>query len=504
MKLVRVAIVAMTIVASTITSAFAVKLDEMSLDRWAKLREAERYQLNIAEKYYRESNWKVAADEYEKFLSLYEKSEGAPYAQLKWSICQANLRKLNTAIKDGYQSVIDYWPDSPEAVGASYLIGKSYKEMGEVAAAKKAYGAVLTKHPKELVAVLARLDMADMARVEGDKDRQMSLLKDLSFNTPRDGDAARHCVEASRQLATMQFEAGSFAEGYKALESTYKEPELSFWVWYFIRSPLQTLTGAPETKDRGNKMADAAVAYEKGLVPASLTDDAAKARGKQVIGFAAEILAYAAGRGDEVGKIYDHALQTFGNEDEILMKQAQWLKSVGRRDDARRSFGKMKDQIEGQWQIAYSYREENKWDQAIQLIQELLTKDAAHANRWQWQLGDFYQHAGKYTEAIATYRQCDNFPDNIERMAGCHRALKQFREALVLYQQVAGSAEQRAPEAVLQIAYTYEQAGQKETAIQSFQQVCKKFPKSDQASRAHAHLQNQYKITATLGGTKGE
>ena len=48
----------------------------MALDRWAKLREAERYQLNIAEKYYREQQWKVAADEYEKFLKLYDKGAG--------------------------------------------------------------------------------------------------------------------------------------------------------------------------------------------------------------------------------------------------------------------------------------------------------------------------------------------------------------------------------------------------------------------------------------------
>ena len=65
------------------------KLEEMSLERWAKLRETERYQLNIAEKYYREQNWPVAAGEYEKFITLYETSEGAPYAQLKWSHCQA-------------------------------------------------------------------------------------------------------------------------------------------------------------------------------------------------------------------------------------------------------------------------------------------------------------------------------------------------------------------------------------------------------------------------------
>jgi len=99
--------------------AVAAKLDEMSLERWAKLREVERYQLQIAEKYYREKNWKVALAEYEKYLTLYERGEAGSYAQLKWSICQVQLRKANTAIKEGFQSVIDYWPDSPDAVASA-------------------------------------------------------------------------------------------------------------------------------------------------------------------------------------------------------------------------------------------------------------------------------------------------------------------------------------------------------------------------------------------------
>ena len=85
----------------------AAKLDEMSLERWAKLREVERYQLQIAEDYYRKKDWKVAAAEYEKYLTLYERSGAASYAQLKWSLCQLQLRKANTAIKEGFQSVID-------------------------------------------------------------------------------------------------------------------------------------------------------------------------------------------------------------------------------------------------------------------------------------------------------------------------------------------------------------------------------------------------------------
>ena len=91
----------------------AGKLDQMSLKRWAKLCEVERYQLQIAEDYYTKKDWKVAGAEYEKYLTLYERSEAAPYAQLKWSLCRVKLRKANTAIKEGFQSLLDYWPESP-------------------------------------------------------------------------------------------------------------------------------------------------------------------------------------------------------------------------------------------------------------------------------------------------------------------------------------------------------------------------------------------------------
>src|SRR5690348_4573716 len=119
------------------------KLDEMSLDRWAKLTEVQRYQLNIAEKYYRESKWKIASDEYEGYVAKYQYTDGGSFAHLKWSLCQVKLEKLNSAVRDGFQTVIDVWPDSPEAVASSYLLGKTYKAMGDLGPAKEAYAKVL-------------------------------------------------------------------------------------------------------------------------------------------------------------------------------------------------------------------------------------------------------------------------------------------------------------------------------------------------------------------------
>src|SRR5262245_60981736 len=207
-------------------TASAGPLDEMALDRWSKLREAERFQLQIAEKFYRDSQWKVAADEYEKFLRLYEKSEGAPYAQLKWSLCQVHLRKQNTAIKDGFQSVLDYYPESPEPITSALLIGRTHKEMGDTRAATKAYATVLSSSPRHLAAVLARVDLADIALKENDLPRRATLLKELTYDVERKGPAAVECVAASRQLAQHCFSSGEFNEGLREVASTTQEDDM--------------------------------------------------------------------------------------------------------------------------------------------------------------------------------------------------------------------------------------------------------------------------------------
>ena len=47
------------------------------------------------------ANWLTASSEYEKFMELYEKSTGAPFAQLKWSLAQVKLRKQKHGDQEG-------------------------------------------------------------------------------------------------------------------------------------------------------------------------------------------------------------------------------------------------------------------------------------------------------------------------------------------------------------------------------------------------------------------
>jgi len=510
----------------------------MSLDRWAKLREVERYQLQIAEKYYREKNWKVALAEYEKYLTLYERGEGGSYAQLKWSLCQVELRKANTAIKEGFQSVIDYWPDSPDAVAAAYYIGRTYKDMGQVSKAKKAYRDVLEEHVKHLAAVHAIVDLIEIAGVERDLDTQVDLWKKLTFDSPRTRQSQYLCDDASRKLGAHYFSLVAFDDGVKALATTYAENTLPAEVASRVRGPLSKLAADTDTQTKGEKLASQAVAYFREKMPSNTSDPEQKALARQFWFHIADV--YAAARLDtKVNDTYSQILKTFGTDDETLGRLAAWHKSGRRYEDARRTYRRFRDRIEGLNQVAISYREEHKHEPAVTTYRELLGRDPENKVRWTSEIASTYHQAQKYKEAATTYqelinldpdnaeswryrvatvyrdgaqfkeaigwyRQCTNFPTNYREMAYCHRRLKQYREALMLYAQVAGGDERSAPWAMLQIAYTQEEAGQKEQAIKAFQQVCRRFPKDSHASRAHAHLQNKYNISITLGGAKDE
>jgi len=480
------------------------RFEQISIDAFSKLREVERYQLKVAEKYYLKSDWKVAASEYEKFLRLYERSSGAAYAQLMWSRCIAHQRHVNTAIKDGYQSVIDYWPDSPEAISSAYLIGRSYKNIGELKPAKKAFAKVLEKHPDHLVAVLSKWDLMDIAKIENDDEKRQALLEDLAFKTKRNKENSSYCSRAAMEVADQRFYRAEFDEAVKAMETTYKKgSSLTYRIYERARRPINHLTGQDGKKSAGYKMADRVISLLQQEIPSDQKEEAAKKKAKQIWYQIADVHGYAR-RDAEVLKTYERMGKMFGQTDDILGSMASWYKGHKQRDRAREIYGRFKDQIKGQSSIAYMWREDGKYDNAIAIYQNLMKQDADHADNWQWQIADCYKASKRYKEAINTYRQCDRFPSNYQNMAWCHRRLKQHREALVLYNQIMGGHPSSASWALLEIARTYEEAGNKPNAIKMFQQVCKRFPKSGQASTAHAHLQLKYKITVTLGGAKDE
>jgi tetratricopeptide (TPR) repeat protein len=523
--------------------AHAGPLDEMSLDRWAKLKEAERFQLTAAERLYRESQWKAAADEYEKFLKLYEKSEGAPFAQLKWSHCQVQLRKQNTAIKDGYQTLLDYFPDSPEAPIAGLLIGRTYRDIGDVKPAKKAYAKVVSAHPKHFAAVMARLDLVEIAAKENDEATRANLLRQLTYDVERKGATVEPCVAAARQYAQLTFRTGNFDEGLKALATTCSEADLPVHLMHPSLGALpqiaHALTGDMNeaVKKLGEKLADAGSAWLKAQATAALKDEKTRPQGVAAWYAVAELRRQAR-QPDKQKAVYEEMLATLGADDVTLGHLAQWYKDNKQMDAARATYARFKDTAEGQGQIAMSFRQETprqtdkavaiyrqlaadaktaaRWlteaamayreggkpDLAIAIYRELLTSDAKNADGYAVAVADTLYHAGRWKECIAAYRGTNNFPANYQHMAAANRQLKQYDEAITLYRQIIAGSAPHASWALLQIAYTQEEAGKKEDAIKTLKLICDKHPKTSEGSTAHTRLNDVYKIPVTLGGAK--
>jgi len=509
------------------------KLDKMDLDRWAKLREVERYQLQMAERFYKSGDWKAASSEFEKFVTLYEQSEGASFAQLKWGICQTRLRQANTAIKDGFQTVIDYWPDSPDAVIAQYLIGRTYKEMGQIEKATQAYSLVIQHHASEAIGVLTLADLLDIAKSQNDVTASAGYLKTLTFDVNRTADTVRLCEQSAQQYARLCFERAAMAEGAEALATNGAGAQLLQQVASEAGVVINRMAADETAPSKTLKMAEDAAEWCQTQMPEALTNDDQKQLAEQVLLAMADLFA-AAGQEDRVISLYRQIVARCGESDTLRRHQGAWYVRIGQFEHAARIYHEFDDTAEGLGCLALSYREREvpdaavrvylelasldpdrrshwmaqigttrreagQFTEAVKVYRELIATDPVETPQWLWKIGSTYYDARKWKDAIGVLRQCSNFPQHLMLMATCHRRLKQFREALQLYQQI-GAEPAYAAWAAYQIASTWEESGDKESAIKAFRNVCKRFPRSSQASSAHSRLQRVYNISVTLGG----
>jgi len=153
--------------------------------------------------------------------------------------------------------------------------------------------------------------------------------------------------------------------------------------------------------------------------------------------------------------------------------------------------------------IAQIYQGMSKFNEAIAVFVKLIDLNGKNAPGYQWSIGGCYESMSEWKKAIGMYRQIDDFPKTHFAMAICHRRIGEHKEAVALYRQCLVN-DASAPRATLEIAYTYEEAKEAKNAIRTFQLTCRRYPKSKQAARAHAHLQNKYNINVTLGGAEDE
>jgi tetratricopeptide (TPR) repeat protein len=441
------------------------------------------------------------------------------------------LKKPKTALREGFQSVIDYWPESLEATIASYCMGDAYRTMGEIKDAQKCFRFLIKEYPGHELAMRARQDLLYYARLHEDMEERLTLLNELTFIVERNENSRDDCVKACHELAELHCFAQKLEQGKKALSTTYSGTKLFEQVYNLSVKTMKHLLGDQKTRIAALKLGDQLIMTLRN--EASVRTELAS----QFLYQAAD-LNTTLGRHSDTMKIYREIGDRFGMNDSLRERMAQWYKSRGRRNEARKIYSEFEDQLTGLKNLAAMSLEEKKvaaaisiyremikidennsveyllriagcyktqfnWDKAIACYREIIEIDGENSGEYLWSIAGCHETQLDWKNAIACYRQIDRFPANYFAMANCHRKLKEQQEAITLYNQIK-ILEKSAPEASLQIGYTYEEAKDKEKAIRTFQLTCKRYPKSGQASKAHAHLQNKYNINVTLGGTEEE
>ena len=476
------------------------------------------------------------------------------------------LKKPKTALREGFQSVIDYWPESLEATIASYCMGDAYRTMGEIKDAQRSFRFLIKEYPRHELAMRARQDLLYYARLHEDMEERLTLLNELTFRVERTEKSRDDCVKACHELAELHCFAQKLEQGKKALSTTYSGTKLFEQVYNLSVKTMKHLLGDQKTRIAALKLGDQLIITLRN--EASVRTELAS----QFLYQAAD-LNTTLGRHSETMKIYREIGDRFGMNDSLRERMAQWYKSRDRRNEARKIYSEFEDQLTGlknlaamsleekkvaaaisiyremikidennsveyllniascyesqpDWEkaiacyhqiieidkdnsvkylltIAGCYKTQSDWEKAIACYREIIEIDGENSGEYLWSIAGCHEAQSDWKKAIACYRQIDRFPANHFAMANCHRKLKEQQEAITLYNQIK-ILEKSAPEASLQIGYTYEEAKDKEKAIRTFQLTCKRYPKSGQASKAHSHLQNKYKINVTFGGTEKE
>jgi tetratricopeptide (TPR) repeat protein len=407
--------------------------------------------------------------------------------------------------------------------------------VGDVTQADTAYGKAITAHPDDHVAVLSKWDMAEIAHIRKDTQRLEQVWSDLVFNTKLNKQNRSYVERAAQALAKHHFAGADFAKARKALEVPYSDGAVLDAIYQNAKGAISRLCDNDPTRRSGEQLADRIITLlldeTLNIQPSGNGTDQIRELHRR-----AARLHERAGRDLDVVNTYERLAKRIGMDDGVRGSIAAWHRAKKRHPKARELYAKFEDKTDGLIRIADTWLEEGQpaqairlynrlaklepdrladWkkaiagiytdsgqhDKAIEVYRELITIAPPEASTWYWNIGGIYEHTNRLKLAIQAYRQSDRYPQAYFQMAKCHRKLKEYTEALTLYHQ-ALATEKVAPDATLAIGYTYEEQSKKKDAIKWFQRTCKLYPRTRNASKAHAHLQKEYGISVTLGGSR--
>ena len=481
-----------------LSAAGRVSFSPLDLERYKQLREAERYQVDLADKQFRASQWEAAINEYRKFLKLHPDSSSCSYAQMMVAYCNEGKKYVNEAFKQ-YQKVLDYYPKSLEAPYALHRMSQCHLKSGEFAeeikilvkiSGDKAYAG----HPIVPVVLyrLAGIADKDPKKIEKSVLYRKRIVTDYSKYT-----YFRHCVSwlASHYLLRENDPVSARTMYIKYPGQTKETVEL--WV------ADAYLSAARSNKKKADDYRENARTIWKGF-PAKFPN--ATSYSKRCTMRLAQSYRDA-GDHKKALEIYAAYIAKYPNDDGARYEVARYLEEQKRWNDARMEYLKMQDKLRARWEVAYSYeRQGGKADEAISNYQKVIDGDFVRYAHAMYRMGEVLYHQKRdYETAMKRFMESNySPPTHLFRVADCLKALKRFDAAVKQYGEIVTFFKGSAPEAYLRMGRVYlNNLKQRKAAIEVFKTLIRNYGKSGQSSQAHRHLED-LGVVLTGGGLKEE
>jgi len=508
----------LTFLVATAEARPKVKLD---LERYRQLREAERYQIDLAEKMYHQRNYQAALAEFEKFIRIYQaKSVGSPYAQWMIARCHEHLNNINTAIRE-YKAVTDYFPRSEEAPLSQLAIARCHDRLDEVKEAIAAYLATAKTYPETDAASQALWGASEIARRKDQRDKCVEFRERIFHEYPK---SSRHKWVAFWLARYYIFEKSDLDKARTFLKGIFEKPEdveyalarnLYYihprdnyphprpWEWGSAEFSPKCARYAHDSKNAKVREKAVELGDEAVRICRAIRDNFPESpRARDAWQLIAQIY-YHTGRAPQAAVELRKYLEKHPDDDGQRGFLGACLEAMKLWDEARLEYLKFKNKYSGKDHVGLSYRNERKFKEAIDVWQGMVTEFPDQATRCLYRIARTHQYWTRdYEKAIFAWRNSEYSPPYYQfRIGECYRALKKREEAIKTYREIVTFFPDHGAEALWRIGHLYEELKMPKYAVAIFRRICSKYPKSGYASNAARVLEHKYKID-TGGGVK--
>jgi len=514
MRLTRLTLLALALLAAAPSSGAAEWNWQLSDARYRKLNAFERAQYDKAANLYKKKNYKAAASEFEKFKVQFPDSPALPHVIFMRARCFHEAKVRHKAIKV-YEEVLDYFADEIEdAAPALYYLGVAYFDNGDGRDGYEVMEEMVEdvdyrKHP---LAAGALRRLADKYWRDKEPERAVKYWKQVirDFHATNRQEAHR-----ARENVTLYYIGTGEFDSYESwLVTDDNRDNAKHRVWVLTNAVDRAMKYFDWNShnyskfDKDKKRRDMKRFYEYFKSNRQWYEKAGDTW--RYFDKAISFVAHRYGDKAERTQLIDEAIayvKKLADKKDANNKFA-WL---GDRMRDARDFAGAKYCIDQMTDPPYrAYKEyellgrQGKWNEAVGVLQMI-----EKMNNKYWSpraLGErahvYKDVMHKYGDAIEIYRQIAKPPGTLWAIQDCYKRWGKLNEALATLTEIENMFPKDAPNAAWHKASYYHEAGRGKQAIAQARKILKAHKKSPQASSAHQLLE-KYGI-ATGGGVFDE